>query len=700
MTDLQPPRAEKRPVVSVHHGVELRDDYAWLRADNWQEVIRDPSVLPADVRAHLQAENAWCDAYMADTEALQAALVAEMRGRIKEDDSSVPVPHGPFAYATRYLEGAQYPRLVRTLRDGGLEEVILDVERLAEGKPYFHLGGAAHSPDHKLLAWSVDDKGSEFHTIRVKDLESGDDLADEVPNAAGGVAWAADGKSFLYTWLNDNHRTEKVFRHVVGTPASEDVLVYQESDPGFFTGVGKTQSDRFLVVESHDHETSEVRIIPASDPLATPRLIAAREPQVEYSVEDDGNGRIYILTNADGAEDFKIVAAPLDSPGRENWVDVVAHQPGRLILSMAILRGRMIRLERENGLPRIVVRELASGQEHAIAFAEEAYSLGLSTGYEFDTTLIRFTYSSPTTPAQVFDYDMHTRERFLRKTQEVPSGHEPAHYATRRLQVPAGDGETVPVTLLYRRDTPLDGTAPCLLYGYGSYGIAIPASFSTKALSLVDRGFVYAIAHVRGGNDKGYYWYKSGKKEKKTNTFNDFVAAAEHLAKEGYTAPGRIVAMGGSAGGMLMGAVANMAPELFGGIVAVVPFVDVLNTMLDDTLPLTPPEWPEWGNPIESPEDFRRIRSYSPYDNVEAKAYPPILAMAGLTDPRVTYWEPAKWVAKLRELKTDDNPLVFHVNMDAGHAGASGRFEGLKEDALEYAFALKVTGKADAEPVR
>jgi oligopeptidase B len=689
-----PPRAEKRPVTSVHHGVEIVDDYAWLRADAWQDVIRDPSVLPADIRAHLEAENAWCDAYLEDTKALQTALVAEMRGRIKEDDSSVPAPHGPFAYATRFLEGAQYPRIVRTLRDGGPEEVLLDADEIAEGAAYFQLGAADHSPDHKLMAWSVDDNGSEYYVIRVRDLETDKDLSDEISNSAGGVAWAADGKSFYYTWLNDNHRTEKVFHHVVGTDPATDTLVFQEPDAGFFVGVGKTQSGRFLVIDSHDHETTEVRIVPAANPTAAPRLIAAREPQVEYSIDDDGNGRLYILTNADGADDFKIVSAPLDTPDRSHWVDVVSHKSGRLIVSMTIYKGRMVRLERENGLPRIVIRELGNGHEHAIDFAEEAYSLGLSGSYEFDTTVMRFSYSSPTTPAQVYDYDMVTRERFLRKTQEVPSGHDAGAYVTRRLQAPTTDGETVPVTVLYAKDTPLDGSAPLLLYGYGSYGISIPAAFSTKVLSLVNRGFVYAIAHVRGGNDKGYYWYKTGKREKKPNTFKDFVAVSDFMISEGYTSRGRIVAQGGSAGGMLMGAAANLAPDNFGGIIAQVPFVDVLNTMLDDTLPLTPPEWPEWGNPIESKADFDLIRSYSPYDNVEAKAYPPILAMAGITDPRVTYWEPAKWVAKLRDLKTDASPLVLHVNMDAGHGGASGRFEGLREDALEYAFALKVMGKA------
>lgn len=695
MTEMKPPCAEKRPVVTTVHGVDLVDDYAWLRADNWQDVLRDPELLDPGIRAHLDAENAFCDAYMADTVSLQEKLVAEMRARILEDDSSVPLPDGPYAYASRYLTGAQHPRLVRTLRDGGPEELLLDADELARGKAYFSLGGASHSPDHKLLAYSVDDTGSEFHVIRIRDLDADVDLPDEIPNTAGGVAWAADSRSFFYTYINDHHRTEKVLRHVIGTPASEDTVVYLEEDSGFFCGVDKTQSGRFIVIDSHDHQTSEVRLIDAAAPDSPPRLVTAREIEVEYSIEDDGDDRVYILTNADGAEDFKIVNAPLKSPGRDNWVDVVAHEPGRLILSMSIFQGRMVRLERVGGLPRIVIRELASGHEHAIDFPEEAYSLGLSGSYEFDTNIVRFTYSSPTTPAQVYDYDMATGERFLRKTQEVPSGHEPSDYVTRRVMAPAADDESVPVTLLYRADTPLDGSAPCLLYGYGAYGIAIPASFSTRILSLVDRGFVYAIAHIRGGNEKGHRWYLAGKRENKPNTFKDFIATARYLAAEGFTSEGRIVAHGGSAGGMLMGAVANMAPSLWGGVLAAVPFVDVLNTMLDATLPLTPPEWPEWGNPLESVADFQLIASYSPYENLMTQAYPPMFVLAGLTDPRVTYWEPAKWIARLRALKTDDNPQVMHINMDAGHGGASGRFDELKETALEYAFALKVMGKAN-----
>ncbi|WP_349361336.1 S9 family peptidase [Stappia sp.] len=707
------PRAARRPVTHTVHGITRTDDYAWLRADNWQEVMRAPDTLDADIRAYLEAENAHLEAGLAHTQDLQDTLFAEMKGRIKEDDSSVPSPDGAYAYGVRYVTGGQHPRLVRIPRedmdsedmqsaDGGSdsarEEVLIDGDREAEGKAYFRLAGAMHAPDHSRLAWAHDDTGSEFFTLSIRDLATGEDLPDRIPDTAGGGVWSACGRHVFYVRLDANHRPSKLFRHEIGTDVADDVLVYEEPDAGFFMGVGKTQSGRFIVIDVHDHETSEVRLIPADDPTAAPLLVAPRETAVEYSIEDDGGDRLVILTNADGAEDFRIATARLADvragQGRAAWSDLVPHVPGRLILSHTVYAKHMVRLEREDGLPRIVVRRLADGTEHAIAFDEEAYSLGLSDGYEFDTNRIRFSYSSMTTPSQVFDYDMETRARTLRKTQEVPSGHDRDAYVTRRIHAPAADGETVPVTLLYRKDTPLDGSAPCLLYGYGSYGITIPASFNTNCLSLVDRGFVYAIAHIRGGKDKGFRWYANGRRETKANTFTDFIAAARHLAGEGLTSAERIVAQGGSAGGMLMGAVANMAPDAFGGIIAEVPFVDVLNTMLDETLPLTPPEWPEWGNPLAREEDYRVIAAYSPYDNVEAKAYPAILAVGGLTDPRVTYWEPAKWVARLRERKTGDAPLFLKTNMDAGHGGASGRFDRLKEVALNYAFALSVVGKA------
>ena len=687
----EPPVADRHPVETTLHGISRTDDYAWLRADNWQQVMRDPSVLPTEIRAYLEAENAFAAAAMADVEPLRLDLFAEMRARIKEDDSSVPAPDGPHAYAIRYTEGAEHPALVRGDRDGSNERTILDGNLLAAGKAYFRLGGTAHSPDHRLLAYSFDDKGSEYFTLRIRDLDTGGDLTEVIPATAGNAVWAADSRSLFYVWVDDNHRPAKIFHHVLGTDPASDRLVYAEPDPGFFLGIGKTQSGRFILLDSHDHETSEVRMIEADAPTGEPRLIAARKTGEEYSV-DHGDDRFFILTNAAGAEDFKIVTAPIGAPGRDNWRDLIPHREGRLILSHTSYRDILVRLERENGLPRIVIRHLPTGEEHAIAFDEEAYSLGMSDGFEFDTTTLRFTYSSMTTPARVYDYDMVARSRVLRKEDEVPSGHDPADYVTKRIFAPASDGETVPISLLYRRDTPIDGSAPCLLYGYGAYGISIPASFGTTRLSLVDRGFVYAIAHIRGGKDKGYRWYAEGRREKKVNTFTDFIAAADHLIGEGYTSRGRIVGWGGSAGGMLIGAVANMAPDRFAGLIAEVPFVDVLNTMLDDTLPLTPPEWPEWGNPIESAEAYRTIAAYSPYDNVTSQGYPAILALAGLTDPRVTYWEPAKWVARLRALKTDDRLLVLRTNMDAGHGGAAGRFDRLHETAFATAFALKVTG--------
>lgn len=687
-----PPIADKRPVTAAHHGISKTDDYAWLRADNWREVMRDPSVLDADIRAYLEAENAHTAEAMADTDALQEALFAELKGRIKEDDSSVPAPDGAFSYAVRYEEGAQHPMIVRMARDGGDERVLIDANQLAEGKAYFRLAGADHSPDHTLMAWAADEKGSEYFTLRLRDAETGKDLSDEIHETGGSAVWANDGKTLFYVWLDENHRPSKVFRHVVGTKPSDDVCVYEEADAGFFVGVGKTQSGKFITIDCHDHQTSEVHLIDADAPTSAAVTVAPRLVAQEYAVEHNDQ-LLYILTNADDAEDFKIVTAPLSNPARENWSDLVAHQPGKLVLSCTLYKYHMVRLEREDGLPRIVVRRLTDGIEHAIAFDEEAYSLGVADGYEFDTTTIRFTYSSMTTPARVFDYDMETRERTLRKEQEIPSGHDADAYVTRRVMAPGHDGELVPVSLLYAKDTPRDGSAPCLLYGYGSYGMAMPASFSTNALSLVNRGFVYAIAHIRGGKEKGFRWYAEGRREKKTNTFKDFISAGNYLAEQKFTSHGKIIAQGGSAGGMLMGAVANMAPELFSGIIAEVPFVDVLATMLDDTLPLTPPEWPEWGNPIADEEAYRFIASYSPYDNVAAKDYPAILAVAGLTDPRVTYWEPAKWVSRLRATKTDANHLLLKTNMDAGHAGASGRFDRLKEVAFNWAFALKVADR-------
>jgi oligopeptidase B len=694
------PRAERRPKPSTWHGTTLTDDYAWLRADNWREVMRDPSVLDPKIRAYLEAENAYTKASFAHTEALQDALFAEMKGRIKEDDSTVPSADGPYAYYVRYREGGQHPIICREPRAGGMEESLLDGDSLAAGKAFFQLGASIHSPDHRLLAWSADDKGSEYDTVRVRDLATGHDLPDEIPDIEGAVVWGRDATAFYYVKLDANHRPSRVYRHRLGAPSSGDTLVYEEQDSRYFVSLIELQSARYAVIAAHDHETSECWLLDLVATDATPRLVAPRETSVRYEIEHHphwhGEDSLVIRTNAGQAEDFKIALAPLANPGRETWHDLIPHRRGIFVLSMIMLSDWLIRLEREDSLPRIVVRHIASGDEHTIAFPEEAYSLGADGGYEFATDRLRFFYSSMTTPNETWDYDLKTRARTLRKRQEVPSGHDPSAYVTRRLQARAPDGELVPISILHRRDVTPDGTAPLLLYGYGAYGYAIPASFSTTRLSLVDRGFVYAIAHIRGGTDKGWHWYQDGKLAKKPNTFTDFIAAAEHLLATGYAAPGKIVAQGGSAGGMLMGAVANMRPDLFGGIIAEVPFVDVMNTMLDDTLPLTPPEWQEWGNPITDPDAFHIMLSYSPYDNVRAQDYPALFVLGGLTDPRVTYWEPAKWVAKLREKSTGSNLIALRTNMEAGHGGAAGRFDRLKEVALSYAFAIDVAGATGA----
>lgn len=702
-----PPVAERRPHAVTDHGITRQDPYHWLRADNWQEVMQEPLALPADIRAYLEAENAYfAERFEAGHEALKETIYREIRGRIKEDDSGIASADGPFAYNSRMEEGKQYPVLVRTPRNGGPEEILLDCN-IEAGDGYFGFGGGDHDPSHRLLAWSADRQGSEFYTLNIRDLSTGKDTGEVLEDIAGGGVWSPDSSAIYYSEYDDNHRPYRVRRHVMGTPQADDELVYEEKDPGFFVGVDETLSRRFIVIDAHDHQTSEIWVIDTQTG-GPPRCIAPRQTDREYDIEDRGD-TFYILTNADDAEDFKIVTAPVADPDPKNWVDLVPHQAGVLILDMILLSHHLVRLERVDGLPRIVVRPLSprpSGErvppegagegqaEWTVKFDEEAYSLGMSAGFEFDTTTIRFTYASPTTPSRTYDLDLVTGERTLLKEQVVPSGHNPADYETRRILAKAPDGAEVPVTLLYRKGLALDGTAPALLYGYGAYGMAMPASFSVSKLSLVDRGFVYATAHVRGGMDKGYGWYKQGRREFKTNTFIDFIAAAETLVAQGFAAPYKIVAEGGSAGGLLMGAIANMRPELWAGIIAEVPFVDVLNTMLDDTLPLTPPEWPEWGNPIESRADYDRIASYAPYEQVSAKAYPPIFAIAGLTDPRVTYWEPAKWVAKLRATKTDDNPLYLKTHMEAGHGGASGRFDQLKETALSYAFALSCVGKA------
>jgi oligopeptidase B len=679
------PVAAKVPHRIEQLGRVRVDDYAWMKDDNWQQVLRDPKALRADVREHLDAENAFTKAVLADTEALQAALFAEMKGRIKEDDSSVPSPDGPFEYYSRYAIGGEHPVHARRTRDkDDAEDVLLDEDALAKGKAYFHVGGASHSPDHALYAWAADEQGSEYYQIRVKDLASGQEVGAPIESAYGDFCFSPDSQWIFWIWRDENARPAKVFRR----PArgGDDVLVYEEKDDGMFLGVGVASDDSHVLINVGNQETTEIWLIPAADPTAAPVVAEPRRVGVKYSV-DHWSDRWVIRTNDDGAVDFKLVVSEAAVPAKATWRDWIAHEPGRYITGFAAFAGHLVRAERVNALDRLVVMA-RDGAEHIVSFDEEAYALNLEGGYEYDTTVTRFVYQSPTTPRQTFDYDMASRARTLRKTQEIPSGHDPSRYVARRLTARAADGQEVPITLLMLKDTPQDGTAPVLLYGYGSYGHAMEPSFSIRNLSLVDRGWIWATAHIRGGSDKGWGWFLDGRKEKKPNTFTDFIACAEHLVSEKYASTGRIAAYGGSAGGMLMGAVANLRPDLWGAIIAAVPFVDVLNTMSDTTLPLTPPEWPEWGNPIEDAAAYDLIESYSPYDRVAAQPYPPILATGGLSDPRVTYWEPAKWVAKLRESTTGDAPMLLKINMEAGHGGASGRFDFLKEIALDYAFAI------------
>jgi oligopeptidase B len=681
-----PRRAEARPTRVSAHGLSWADDYAWIRADNWREVLRDPSRLPADIRALLKAENVYADATLAPTASLQKELRREMRARLKEDDSEPPQVDGPWAYYSRFRAGGQRRIFCRKPREGGAETVLIDGDARAEGKAFFHLAGGRHSPDHANFAWMSDDLGSEMLTIAVRDLERQEDLPDRVSGATGDVVWTRDSQAFLYVEQDESHRPRRVMLHRLGTAQTDDVEVFLEDDPAWFIGIEPTRLGRAAIISVHGHDASEALVVDLDHPTLAPRLVAPRRSGFRYEVMDHGD-RFFIRTNA-GAPDFKIVVAPREAPQEANWRDFVAVRDGRFIADATLFRDNLVLLAREMSRPRLAVIDLISGESHEIAFEEETYFLRLEPVYEFDAKLIRFSYSSMATPQETYDYDVADRRRTLVKRQTMPRGFDPQAYVTRLRFAPADDGESVPVSLIHKRGMALDGSAPLLLTGYGAYGYAVEASFSTNRFSLVDRGFVFAIAHVRGGTDKGWRWYEDGKLSKKPNTFRDFLAAARFLIAEGYTSRGRIVAHGGSAGGLLMGAIANLAPDLFAGIIADVPFVDVLATMLDASLPLTPAEWLEWGDPIHDRAAFETIRSYSPIDNVRAQRYPAILALAGLADPRVTYWEPAKWVARLRATMTGGGPVLLRTAMEAGHAGAPGRFDRLEDVARQYAFAI------------
>ena len=699
---LTPPVAPRINHEITQVGRTRNDPYHWMKDERWQDVMRDPTVLRQDIRDYLEAENAYTKAALENpTTALRDELFREMRGRIKEDDSSVPEIDGPYAYYTRFREGGEYPIIARKPADKAFdpeaeETILLDGDSLAEGTDYFSFGGIDTSPDHSLIAYATDTQGSEFYSIRVKSTETGEDQGVHIYSAYGPFEWSADGKRLFWIHRDENARPDSVWQRDLAT--GEDKLIYREEDPGVFLSISKSASEEVIFISASSHTTSEVHWFRADEENPVPHIIAPRQTDNEYNVAH-WDGQFYIITNLDGAVDFKLMRASMDSTSRDAWEEVIPHRPGTLVLGMQPQKNFLAIMERENSLPRIVIRSREDGSSHTISFDEAAYSLGLDSGYDFETPILRFEYSSPTTPEQVFDYDLNTHDRTLRKTREVPSGHNPEDYVAERLMAPSWDGADVPITLLRHKSTPIDGSAPMLLYGYGSYGITYPADFRTSRLSLVDRGVIYAIVHPRGSKAKGYQWYLDGKLEKKQNTFKDFIAAGNYLVANNYTSKGNIVAYGGSAGGLLMGAVANMAPDLFGGIIAAVPFVDVINTMSDESLPLTPPEWPEWGNPLVSAEDYDTIIAYSPYDNVADRPYPPMLITGSLSDPRVTYWEPTKWAARLRHDAPNGGPYFLRIEMEGGHGGASGRFEGLKDVALDYAFALAAMGKVVSRPI-
>jgi len=675
----RPPFAEQRVHNYERHGYQMSDPWHWLKDPRY------PVVEDKDVLAYLKAENQWFEQNMADRKPLTEALFREMKARIKEEDSSVPQKDGDWLYWSKFEEGMQYRQHWRKAVSGGEDQLMLDENILAEGKEYFRLGAASVSPDGHLLAYAYDDNGSERFEARVKDLVTGELLPDVIPGTLSSLVWSADSKMLLYGLANEQWRTDNARLHVLGTDIADDVELYHEDDEGFRVGIGLTHSEKYIAISTGDHETSEVRLVPTDNPLAEPILVSARQAGREYDVEEH-DGTLYILTNDDHVN-FRLATASVSDP--DQWTTLIAGSDEFYLTDVCTFKDFYVTEGRENGLDQVEIRSYDDPSSvDRIVFPEASYSAGLDDNPEYDVDKLRLGYASMVMPNTVFDYHLADRSLETLKVQEIPSGYDASQYVTERLTIEVRDGTPVPVSLVYHKDTKIDGSAPLHLYSYGAYGYAVPPSFSTTRLSLVDRGFVYAIAHIRGGDDLGRNWYLDGKLTKRTNTFHDFVDVAKGLIDRGYTSRGRITASGGSAGGELMGAIVNSDPDLWGAVVAHVPFVDVLNTMQDESLPLTPGEWPEWGNPITDKTAFEYIRSYSPYDNVKSQAYPPMMITGGLNDPRVTYWEPAKWAAKLRATKTDDNILLLKTNMGAGHGGKSGRWNALEETAEEFAFIL------------
>lgn len=679
------PVAEKKNKELTAHGDTRIDEYYWMN-DYFKKGPDSTKVVD-----YLKAENAYLDTMMSGTKKFQEELFAEMKGRIKEKDESVPVLNNGYYYYSRTEEGKQYYKYCR--KKGSLdapEEILLDADKMAEGSGYFSATGFSVSPDNKLMAYGIDKLSRRQYTIYIKNLETGEILKDEIKGTGGNAVWAADNKTLFYTSNNQvTLLSEKIRKHKLGTDAATDMTVYEEKDPSNYIGVYKTKSRDYIVIYSSATLSSEYRILKASEPDASFTIFQPRIKDVLYGIDHWGD-KFLIRTNLE-AKNFRLMEAPVDKTTRENWKEVIAHRADVLLEDIDLFKDHWVITERKDGLLQMRIREIASGKEHYLDFGEPAYTAYVGANPEFNTTNLRYNYTSLTTPNSVFDYDMNTKSKKLMKEQEVLGGFNKADYVTERVYATTKDGAKVPVSIVYKKGAKKDGSAPLLLYAYGSYGASMDASFSSNRLSLLNRGFVYAIAHVRGGQEMGRQWYEDGKLMKKKNTFTDFIDCGEFLIKEKYTSKGHLYAMGGSAGGLLMGAIVNMAPDLWNGVVAQVPFVDVITTMSDPTIPLTTNEYDEWGNPADKDAYFY-MKSYSPYDNVEKKNYPNMLVTTGLHDSQVQYFEPAKWVARLRVMKTDKNLLLLKTNMEAGHGGASGRFDYLNEIALEYAFLMALEG--------
>lgn len=677
--NIVPPVAKVILKTDTLHGKILIDNYFWLRDRNNPEVIK-----------YLKAENKYTESMMKHTEAFQDTLYKEMLGKIKETDLSVPEKLVDYYYYTRTEQGKQYRIYCR--KKGSLEakeEILLDHNVLAKGYDYFDIGVFKISPDHKLLAYSIDTSGSERFTLYVKDLQTNSLFKEKISNTGYSAAWANDNKTIFYTILDNAKRPYKIYRHTLGTNTEQDEFVYYEKDDAFWLNISRTKSDKYLIIDLASHTTSEVRYLSADTPQGQFKLIHPRQHEIEYYVEHH-NDRFFIMTN-DNAKNFKLIQTPVNDPSKENWKEIIPHRDSVKIDGIDIFDNFLVVYEMEKGLKKIQVRNFTSGETYYVDFAEPVYTFWLGKNRDFNSHLLRFTYNSFITPRSVFDYDMDNRTQELKKQYEVLGGYNPSLYQSKRIFATAQDGATIPISLVYKKGIKKDGKSPLYLMGYGSYGTCMETYFSSNRLSLLDRGFIYAIAHIRGGGEMGRYWYEQGKLLNKKNTFTDFIACAEYLINEKYTSNDKLVITGGSAGGLLIGAVTNMRPDLFKIVVADVPFVDLINTMLDPTLPLTVLEYEEWGNPNEKVY-YDYMESYSPYDNVAAKEYPSILITAGLNDSRVQYWEATKWTAKLRALKTDNNLLLLKINMGSGHLGASGRYDFLKDIAFEFAFILDLFG--------